>query len=369
MDKDVNKIEEVLTRGVENIFPTKEALKQRLLSGKKLKIYIGIDPTGPDLHLGHGITLRKLRQFQDLGHKIILLIGDFTGMIGDPTGKGSSRVQLTREQVLKNAEGYKKQTEKILDFKSKTNPVKILFQSKWLDKLTLKEVIGLMAKFTVQQMMERDMFQERIRENNPIGLHELIYPLMQGYDSVAMNVDMEIGGNDQTFNMLVGRDLARMMLNKEKFVLTTKLLTDPTGKKMGKTEDNMIILRDSAENMFGKVMSWPDTLIALGFEICTNLNFEAKENPRDAKMRLAYEIVKIYRDNNQVLFKTEQLEFLSRLIEGNFPDYSAIIPKKFSSEVVLDKQEFAGALKLARLTSRWMALPPVMLSVLPIKEP
>ncbi len=290
----MDKIDEILTRGVENIYPSKEALKKKLLSGEKLRIYLGIDPTSPNLHIGHGITLRKLRQFQDLGHEVILLIGDFTGMIGDPTGKSSARVSLTREQVLKNSEGYVRQTEKILDFKNKTNPAKIMFNSQWLDSLTFKDVIKVAALLTTSQMLNRDMFQKRLKNGGDVGIHELLYPMIHGYDSVAMDVDMEIGGNDQTFNMLVGRDLMKKIKGKEKFVLTTKLLTDPTGKKMGKTEGNMITLDDTADNMFGKIMGWPDSMIPLGFEICTDLEPEELQNPMEQKMKLSYEIVKVY---------------------------------------------------------------------------
>jgi tyrosyl-tRNA synthetase len=292
------KIDGILKRGVENVYPSRDFLKKTLESGKKIRIYNGIDPTGPTLHLGHSVVLRKLREFQDLGHEIILLIGDFTGMIGDPTDKSATRIQLTREQVLENCKNYRKQAEKILDFGG-ANPAKLLFNSEWLSKLTFKEVLEISAYFTVQQMLERDMFSERIKGGKPVGLHEFLYPLMQGYDSVAMDVDMEIGGNDQTFNMLAGRDLLKSMKGKEKFVLTMKLLADPTGKKMGKTEGNMITLVDAPENMFGKVMSWSDEMIEKGFEICTDVPLEEiKEilamGPRDAKMRLAKEIVAIF---------------------------------------------------------------------------
>lgn len=291
-------IDEILARGVENAYPSRELLKKKLESGEKIRIYNGIDPTGPTLHLGHSVVLRKLRDFQDLGHEIILLIGDFTGMIGDPTDKTATRIQLTREQVLENCKNYKKQAEKLLNFGGE-NPAKIVFNSEWLSKLTFKEVIELSAYFTVQQMLERDMFADRVKNGKPVGLHEFLYPLMQGYDSVAMDVDLEIGGSDQTFNMLAGRDLLKSMKNKEKFVLTTKLLADPTGKKMGKTEGNMITLEDEPQNMFGKVMSWSDEMIEGGFEICTDVpQEEIKEilamGPRDAKMRLAKEIVAIF---------------------------------------------------------------------------
>jgi len=297
------RIEELLTRGVENIYPSREFLERKLKDGKKLKVYLGIDPTGPDLHLGHAIPLRKMKQFQDLGHKVIILIGDFTGMIGDPTDKSATRVRLSKKQVLKNAESYKNQIGKILDLRGK-NPVKFEYNSKWLAKLNFEKVIELSAYFTVQQMIVRDMFRKRLKEDKPIHLHEFLYPLMQAYDSVALDVDGEVGGNDQTFNMLAGRDLMKAIKDKEKFVLTTKLLVDPTGKKMGKTEGNMIRLTDSSDEMFGKVMSWPDEMILIGFELLSNVTMEGikiyekalkkGENPRDIKFKLAEEVVESF---------------------------------------------------------------------------
>jgi tyrosyl-tRNA synthetase len=300
---DKNAIEELLKRGVENIYPKKEFLESLLKSGKQITLYTGYDPTAPTLHIGHGITMLKLRQFQDLGHKIIMLIGDFTGMIGDPTDKTSARQKLTRKQVLANCRSYKKQAAAVLNFAGK-NPVALKFNSRWLSKLTLENVAELSSFITVQRMLERDMFQNRIKEEKPIYLHEFLYPLMQGYDSVAMDVDGEVGGNDQTFNMLVGRDLMKDLKNKEKFVLTTKLLTDSAGKKMGKTEGNMVALGDAPEDMFGKVMSWTDDMIIRGFELCTRVplaevsrmetEMRKGSNPRDYKLRLAYELVKTF---------------------------------------------------------------------------
>ena len=296
-------IEELLTRGVENIYPKREFLEAKLKSGEPLTLYTGYDPTGPTLHIGHAITMRKLRQFQDLGHKVIMLIGDFTGMIGDPTDKTSARQQLTHKQVLQNCQNYRKQASKILNFSGK-NKVEVKFNSKWLAKMNFASILELTSHFTVQRMMERDMFQERLKEAKPIYVHEFMYPVMQAYDSVAMNVDGEVGGNDQTFNMLAGRDLMKDLKNKEKFVLTTKLLVDATGKKMGKSEGNMISLVDSPEEMFGKVMSWTDEMIVKGFELCTsvpmveinsiNSDLQNGVNPRDLKIHLAGEVVKTF---------------------------------------------------------------------------
>lgn len=314
MEKNDEKIKEVLTRGVETIYPNIELLRKELLMGKKLKIYCGYDPTSPSLHMGHLITLKKLAQFQSLGHKIIMLIGDFTGMIGDPTEKLSVRKKLSRREVLNNAKNYKKLAGKIIRF-SGQNQAQMLYNSKWLDKISFKDLIDLSSNFTVQQMMSRDMFQERIRKSLPIYLHEFLYPLAQAYDSVAMDVDMEVGGNDQIFNMLCGHDLTKSLKNKEKFVLATKLLVDSSGKKMSKSEGNTVNMEDSPGEMFGKIMNWQDGMIIPGLELCTNTSLEeikaldfglkgGKINPKDAKAKLAKEIVSIFY-NKDVAEKAE----------------------------------------------------------------
>ena len=295
-------IEELLSRGVEKVYPSTDFLRKKLESGEKLVVYLGADPSTPSLHIGHAIPLRKLALFQKLGHKVIFLLGDFTATIGDPD-KLSVRVPLTREQVEENAKLYKSQAAKFIDFEGE-NPAELKQNSVWLDKLSFRDVISLAQHMTVQQMLERDMFQKRLNEERPIYLHEFLYPLMQGYDSVAMRVDGELGGNDQTFNMLAGRTLAKQLAGAEKFVLSTKLLADAEGVKMGKTTGNMISLTDTPEDMFGKVMSWTDGMIVPGFELCSDLPLEEIEgikselgngtNPRDLKLRLAYELVKLY---------------------------------------------------------------------------
>lgn len=327
INTDEAKIETFLNRGVENVYPNKEDVNKKLLSGKKLKVYLGIDPTGPTLHIGHAIPLRKLKLLQDLGHEIILLIGDFTAMIGDPSDKTAVRKQLSRKEVLENCKNYKKQAEKIISF-SGTNPAKFVFNSKWLAKMNFSDVLKLASRVTVDQMLKRDMFEKRIEENKPIFIHEFMYPLMQGYDSIAMDVDGEIGGNDQTFNMLMGRELSREVNNKNKFVITTKLLADPNGKKMGKTEGNMITLEDSPSNMFGKVMSWTDGMIVAGFELCTDVSLEEIEkvkkdlengvNPRDIKIKLAKEVVEIFCGKSFGV-KAEQ-DFINTFSKGGIPE-------------------------------------------------
>lgn len=292
-------IDDVLARGVENIYPDKESLRKLLRFGKRIRLYCGFDPTASTLHIGNGIQIRKMAKFLELGHEVIFLFGDFTAQIGDPD-KLSVRKQLSHKQIMDNLKGWKKQMKNIIDI----NKVEFKFNAKWLSRLDFEDLIGIAKHFTVQQMMDRDMFKERIKIDRPIYLHEFFYPLMQAYDSVAMDVDMELGGNDQTFNMLAGRTLLKAMKNKEKIVLTTKLLSDPTGVKMGKTEGNMITLEDSPEDIFGKVMSWTDGMIIPAFEILTDVAMQEVEeidgqirsgaNPRDAKIKLAYEVVKVY---------------------------------------------------------------------------
>lgn len=305
INTDKEKIEYFLARGIENVYPSKGDVVKRLKSGKKLTMYLGIDATGPTLHMGHIVILRKLQQYQTLGHKVILLIGDFTSMIGDPTDKSATRISLTHEEVMKNAELYKEQASKFISFDG-DNPAELKYNNDWLGKLTFKDVIDVSTYFTVQQLLERDMFQKRIEESKPIHLHEFMYPLMQAYDSVHMDVDGEIGGNDQTFNMLAGRTLMKSMKQKDKFVITMKLLVDPTGKKMGKSEGNMITMQDNADELFGKVMSWTDGMILPGFEILTDVSTkqiatfdqEIKDgrNPREVKVELAKEVVKLLFD-------------------------------------------------------------------------
>ncbi|MSU74901.1 MAG: tyrosine--tRNA ligase [Candidatus Magasanikbacteria bacterium] len=294
---DDKKINELLSRGVENIYPKKEFLEARLKDGKPLTLYVGYDPTAPTLHIGNGITLLKLQQFQELGHKVIFLVGDFTGMIGDPTDKLAARQQLTPEQVSQNCALYKKQASAILNF-SGDNPALVKFNGEWWGKMSAADLLNVATHITQQRLMERDMFQKRLAESKPIYAHELLYPLLQGYDSVAMEVDGEVGGNDQTFNMLVGRDLMKQFKGKEKFVLTLKLLVDDSGVKMGKTEGNMVAFSDTPEDMFGKVMRWSDGMIRGGFELCTRADVPSEKfiqaEPMKFKKMLAYEITKTF---------------------------------------------------------------------------
>ncbi|MDE2188559.1 MAG: tyrosine--tRNA ligase [Patescibacteria group bacterium] len=299
-------IEEVLTRSVSAIYPSKDIFKKALMSGRRLRFYIGADATGSQLHIGHATNFMLLEKLRKLGHEIIFLFGDFTAMIGDPTDKNATRVQLSREQVVENIKDWKEQIGRIIDFKNKSNPVRFEKNSAWLAKLNFTDLIKLASHFTVQQMIERDMFEKRLKDNKPIYVHEFFYPLMQGYDSVAMDVDAEVGGNDQTFNMLAGRTLQKIYNSKEKFVITTTLLENPkTGKKlMSKSEGDYIALNDSAAEMFGKTMALPDEAILSVFTDCTYVSMTeieqikaelaAGKNPKDVKIRLAKEIVALY---------------------------------------------------------------------------
>jgi tyrosyl-tRNA synthetase len=300
--KDEKIINRILTKGVEQILPTQDALKKLLTSGKKINVYQGFDPTAPTLHIGHTVGMRKLEDFRKLGHQVYFVIGDFTARIGDPSDKTSARVKLSKEQVEENMKVYIDQASNILDIFNKENPVKVIYNSQWLEPLNLGDIIELASEFTVQQMLKRNMFQERLKADKPIYLNEFLYPLMQGYDSVMMEIDVEVGGNDQLFNMLAGRDLIMSRLKKEKIVIAGKLLETTDGAKMGKSEGNMIRLDDSANDIYGKVMAFSDNQLPIAFEILTSYDLEKVgeinqrltlgENPMVLKKELAFEITK-----------------------------------------------------------------------------
>ncbi len=311
-------IEELLTRGVDKIYPSKAELEKVLRSGKKLRLYQGFDPTGPQLHIGHAVTLRKLRQFQDLGHHVIFLIGDFTGMIGDPTGKLSDRKILTKEKVLENAKSYKNQASKILRFEGE-NAVEIKYNSEWLGTISALEFLRIANLLSVQQVVERDMFQERQKKGQDVFMNEFLYPVLQAYDSVAMNVDMELGGTDQMFNMLMGRKLMRHMLKKEKFVMTTPLLTDSKGVKIGKSEGNVIGITDPPTDFYGKIMALGDDVIVPGFTLLTDTAIgeigemkrkieKGEENPMIFKKQLAFELTRQFNDETAAQKAQDEFE-------------------------------------------------------------
>jgi tyrosyl-tRNA synthetase len=323
-------IEELLTRSVVNILPTKELFKDLLLGGKRLRIYSGADATGSKLHLGHSTNFMILEKFRQLGHEVIILFGDFTAKIGDPSGKDTTRKPLTDSDVKKNLKTWEKQISKIIKIGHFDNGAKIVRNSDWLSKMSFVDVVKLASNFTVQQMIERDMFQKRIEDKKPIYLHEFFYPVMQGHDSVVLDVDVEIGGNDQTFNMLTGRTLQKIARNKEKFVIPTTLLINPkTGKKlMNKSEGSAVWLDDEPKEMFGKIMSLADEAIVSMFTDCTYVSMEEIEkikqeilngvNPRDLKVRLAKEIVTIYH-NKEEADKAEE-DFMNTFKEGGVPE-------------------------------------------------
>jgi tyrosyl-tRNA synthetase len=300
---DLEKIFDILNRGTVEVLVKKD-LEKKLLSGKKLRIKLGIDPSGKDLHIGHMVVIRKLKEFQDLGHHILLLFGNFTGQIGDPTGKNQARQIKTQEELEQNAKHYLAQVKTLLDI----NKIEIVWNADWLRKLNFGDVVQLASQFTVSQMLERDMFQERMKVNAPISVHEFLYPLMQGYDSVALKADVELGGTDQTFNLLAGRTLQKAYGQTPQDVITVPILEGMDGKlKMGKTTNNYIGVNEAPAEMYGKIMSIPDGLIFKYFELATYEPFEEMEkmkkameegeNPRNLKMRLARDIIAIYHDS------------------------------------------------------------------------
>jgi len=339
-------IDELLNRSVVEILPSRKELKSLLMSGEKIRIYIGTDATGTSLHLGHATNYIILEKFRKLGHEVIFLIGDFTSRIGDPTDKLASRKQLTRVDVKKNIKTWLKQVEPIINFNDKKNPVKIKFNHDWLSKLTFEDVVNIASNFTVQQMLERDMFEKRIREKKPIYLHEFFYPLMQGYDSVAMDVDVEMCGNDQKFNALAGRTLLRKIKNKEKFVFITTLLENPVTKEkmMSKSLGTGVFLDETIENMFGKIMAQPDENIPQLFTDCTYIDLDEIENikkqliakiinPRDIKIKLAFEITKIFHGEEKATKAQEHFEKV--ISKKELPDEIAEI-KIVTGELLID---------------------------------
>jgi len=333
-------INQILHKGVSEVIVKKD-LEQKLYSGKKLRIKFGIDPSGANLHLGHMIPLRKLGEFQKAGHHIIIIFGNFTGQIGDPTGKTNIRLPKTQTEIEKNAQHYMEQAKFALDI----TKVEQLWNADWLSPLNFNDIIQLASHFTVAQMLERDMFQKRIEQDLPISLQEFFYPLMQGYDSVHLKCDVEIGGTDQTFNLLVGRTLQKAYGQPPQNILTMPLLIGTDGKKkMGKSENNYIIIHDTPQDMFGKIMSIPDNLIISYFELCTNLNFDEikiikKElksgtNPRDLKIRLAKEIVNMY--HNKSAANQAEANFIAVFQKGSLPKNIKTLSLKTKSILIMD---------------------------------
>lgn len=350
------KISELLTRGVDKIYPSREVLEKVLLSGKKLKLYQGFDPTGDKLHIGHMVGFRKHKQWQDLGHEVVFLIGDGTGEAGDPTGKKKTREKFfTSEELRENAKGYLEQASKIVRFDG-PNPIKILYNGDWLNKLTKTEILNIAEHFSVQQLIERDMFQERLKAGESINMREFLYPLLQAYDSVEMEVDLELGGSDQTFNMLAGRMLLKAMKGKDKFVMTTPLLSDSNGVKIGKSEGNVIALTDSPSDLFGKIMSLGDDAIIPLFTLLSDVpmeeikEFDIKKDPLDLKKRVASVIVEQLHDQGKAEEAKENWE--NTFSKGDFPEDARVVEASKDSklgEVLVEK-------KLVESKSEWRRL-------------
>ncbi len=314
----------ILSRGAEEILRESE-LEERLKLGRPLRVKAGFDPTAPDLHLGHTVLINKLRQFQDLGHEVIFLIGDFTGMIGDPSGKSATRPALTVEEVKANAETYKEQIFKILD----PEKTRVEFNSRWMNEMDAADLIKLAARHTVARMLERDDFNKRYSANQPIAIHEFLYPLVQGYDSVALEADVELGGTDQKFNLLVGRQLQESFGQKPQIVLTMPLLEGLDGvQKMSKSLNNYIGITESPFEIFGKLMSISDELMWRYFELLSLRPIAEVErfrqevaqgaNPRDIKIKLALEIIERY--HSKAAAEKAHQEFIQRFQQGALPE-------------------------------------------------
>jgi len=350
---------DILRKGTVEIIPEDELVKKLENSIKKkkpLKIKLGCDPSVPDLHIGHAVVLNKLREFQDLGHTAILIIGDYTGMIGDPSGKKKTRPQLTFEETRENGKSYFDQASVILDRKK----TKIMYNSEWLSKIDLKEMINLLGKFTVQRILERDDFTNRIREQIEISMHELLYPIMQGYDSYAIESDVELGGTDQKFNNLIGRDMQKRFGQEPQVVMLMPLLEGTDGsEKMSKSLNNYIGITDSPRDMFGKVMSIPDVLIYKYFTLTTRLTpkilMEIKNelelpetNPRNVKRRLGFELVKLYYDENKANGAISEFDriFIKKEVPDEIPEIIENKGKKLTQIMV--EQSLSGSLSDAR---------------------
>ena len=321
---DIQRIEEIFARGtVVEALPTKKEFIAQLTSGKRLRMYIGFDPTFTSLHLAHAKNIMFAEELRQLGHEIIILFGDFTAQIGDPD-KSAARKQLTAEQVRTNVASWVEQVRPIINLTDSENPATIRYNSEWLSKLNFSDVVNLASNFTVQQMLERDMFSKRMKENNPIHLHEFMYPLMQGYDSVALDVDAEICGTDQTFNALAGRTLLKRLAGKDKTVVALNLIANPkTGELMSKSNGTGVFIDQPAHSLFGALMALPDPMLEPLYINCTRLPLSEKEtflsgNPRDVKARIACDIVKRFHGESSA--KTAEDAFNATFAKGGVPD-------------------------------------------------
>ncbi len=340
-------VKNILSRGVEEIF-VRESLEKKLLSGKSFRIKLGFDPTGPKIHIGRAIILRKLLEFQKLGHTAVFVVGDFTARIGDPSDKLERRPMLSNEKIEANLKTYKEQVAKILDIKK----AEFHYNSKWLSKLNFGEVAELAESFSIQQMTARRNFKERIEKGEAVSLRETLYPLMQGYDSVAVKADIEIGGFDQLFNLKAGRVIQRQYGQVEQDVLTTTMLEGADGRKMSTSWGNIISVVDEPADMFGKIMSVRDELIVKYFMLCTNTPEEevsklesniksGLSNPRDAKLRLAREIVSLYHNANEA--KEAEEKFLATFTRAEFPSDVEVRKIKHGALLINAVSDIAGS--------------------------
>lgn len=319
MEKKTDSVRTILSRGVEEVIILK-ILEKRLESGKKLRVKLGIDPTAPDIHLGHSVVLRKLRQFQDAGHKAVLIIGDFTAQIGDPSGRNKERPPLTEKEVKENMRGYLAEAGKILDIKK----AEIRKNSEWHKKMGFRELAGLLSDFSAQQILEREDFSARMKERKPLWMHELLYPALQAYDSVVVKADVELGGTDQKFNLLAGRQLMEKRGLLPQDVLMTPLIEGTDGsKKMSKSAGNYISLSASPADMFGKIMSVPDSLIPKYFELLTDRDM-TEPDPYRAKLILAETLTEMYHGTKNAEKAKEHFvgAFSKRIVPDDIPSFS-----------------------------------------------
>jgi tyrosyl-tRNA synthetase len=309
---DKKRIDEILDRGIViDVLPNKSDFRNLLLSGKRIKIYVGFDATANTLHLSHAKNIIFLEEIRKLGHEVIVLFGDFTARIGDPSGQAGTRKIISKKEILNNIKSWKEQIKNLLDFNDKQNPPQILMNSKWLEKMNMQDVLNLASHVTVGQMIERDMFQKRIKEGKHIFLHEFLYPLLQGYDSIAMDVDVELCGTDQVFNALMGRTLLRKIKNKEKFVAVVNLMENPkTGELMSKSRGTGVFLNTKPAEMFGAIMSQPDEMIEILFKNCTRVSLKEIPNilkdPLQAKKKVAKEIIRLIFNSDKKALEAEK---------------------------------------------------------------
>jgi tyrosyl-tRNA synthetase len=351
-DRDPGKIDRLLTRRVAEVVVA-DSLKKKLLSGRRLRVKLGVDPTAPDLHIGHAVPLKKLREFQDMGHQVVLIIGDYTARVGDPTGKSKTRPMLTEADVKRNAETYLAQAGKVLDVKK----LEIRWNGEWFSKMDFNSVIALAAQFTVARMIERDDFSNRLKEGTDVHLHELMYPMMQAYDSIMVEADVEIGGTDQKFNILAGRDLQRKMGKPEQdCMFLGPILVGTDGvKKMSKSLGNYVGVSEAPEEMFGKIMSIPDAAMRDWFLLATDMPEDGirdllgacaagKMNPRDAKVRLAKEIIAMYHSARAADAAEERFKavFQKKEVPDDVPECAVAGGKRGLAELLVETKLVAS---------------------------